>query len=214
MMQNHCLLPWYGNTKMPGSLHIKQHLQGVYMHGHNMTVYRTYANVGGGANLAIHTWLLSLEAYYRENNNKLPPVLYHQIDGGPENANNEFIAIAALLVASGLVEKVVLSRLPVGHTHEDIDGLFALIWKKLRLEFIHTPLEFAKLICHALKKKVTVKVVDIFCLPDYKKILKDCINPDLGRIFKEEWAQLQIIFEADSESKLGVKCTYRAYAQD
>ena len=59
MQQNHCFLPWYGNSKMPG-VHIKQHLQGVLMHGHNITVYRTFANIGGGANLAIHTWLLSL----------------------------------------------------------------------------------------------------------------------------------------------------------
>jgi hypothetical protein len=214
MMQNHCLLPWFGNNKSPGAVHIKQHLQGVLMHGQSMTVYRTFANIGGGSNLAIHTWLLSLEAYFEEHGNRLPPTLYHQIDGGSENANEEFIAIAALLVASGLTEKVVLSRLPVGHTHEDIDGLFALIWKKLRNENIYTPFEFAKLVCIALKRKVNVRVIDLFCLPDYKQMLKDCIDPHLGRLFKEEWTQLQVILEADNNSPMGVKCTYRAYAQD
>ncbi len=213
MMQNHCLLPWYGNNKQPGAVHIKQHLQGVLMHGYNMTVYRSYANVGGGSNLAIHTWLLSLEDHYLHHSNRLPPTIYHQIDGGSENANEEFVAIAALLVASGLTEKVVLSRLPVGHTHEDIDGLFALIWKKLRCQHIYTPLQFAKLVCCALRRKVHVRVIDLFCIPDYKQILKDCIDPHLGRLFKEEWAQLQIILEADEKSVMGVKCTYRAYAQ-
>jgi hypothetical protein len=217
MQQNHCLLPWYGNSKSPGSYHIKQHLQGVYMHGDNMTVFRTFANVGGGANLAIHTWLLSLENYWIRNGHRFPNVIYHQIDGGPENANEEFLAICALLVACRLVYKVVLTRLPVGHTHEDIDGLFALIWRMLRDEHIYTPYEFAKLIVTALKKKVKVNVVDLFCLPDYVSVLEDCIDPVLGRFVKEEWAQLQFTFESVDVSEdhpLGVKTTYRAYAQD
>ena len=83
----------------------------------------------------------------------LPSTIYHQIDGGPENVNSEFHAICALLVASGLTERVILTRLPPGHTHEDIDAVFALIWKRLRSEFIITPSEFVALICYALRKK-------------------------------------------------------------
>ena len=166
------------------------------MHGDTMTIYRTFANVGGGANLAIHTWLLSLEDYARRHNWNLPKVIYHQIDGGPENANKEFLALCSLLVSSGLVDKIVLTRLPVGHTHEDIDALFALIWKKLRDEHIYTPLEFSKLICEALKKKVKVNVVDIYCIPDYVSLLSDCVDSSLGRFSKEEWAQLQFVLEA------------------
>ena len=215
MQQNHCTLPWFGNTKNPGC-HIKQHLQGVLMHGHNMTVYRTFANVGGGGNLAIHTWLLSLEAYYRIHS-RLPPILYHQIDGGSENCNATFLAIACLLVACRLVDKVVLTRLPVGHTHEDIDGLFALIWRKLRDEFVYTPSDFVKLIKIALKKKVNVEVIDLIALPDYTKLMKDCIDPNLGHWAKNEWSQLQIIIEkveVSNQTPLGVKTTYRAYVED
>jgi hypothetical protein len=216
MQQNHCTLPWFGNTKMPG-VHIKQHLQGVLMHGQNMTIYRTFANVGGGANLAIHTWLLSLENYYRLHNSKLPPILYHQFDGGSENCNAEFVAICSLLVACGLVNKVVLTRLPVGHTHEDIDGLFALIWRKLRDEFVYTPSDFVKLIQLSLRKKVYVNVIDLMVIPNYTKILDGCIDPNLGRWAKEEWAQLQLTFERaekSAENLLGVKTTYRPYVQD
>ena len=215
MQQNHCILPWYGNTKNPG-LHIKQHLQGVLMHGHNMTVYRTFSNVGGGANLAIHTWLLSLEAYYKLHS-KLPPILYHQIDGGSENTNITLLGICALLVASGLVKKVVLTRLPVGHTHEDIDGLFALIWRQLRDQFVLTPSQFTKLIKIALKKKASVSVVDLLVIPNYTKVMKDCVDQDMARFGKEEWAQLQITFETCEVSALnprGVKTTYRPYVQD
>jgi len=117
MQQNHCMLPWYGNQKFPSN-HVKQHLQGMLVHGNSVTIYRTYANVKGGANLAIHTFLLTLQKYAASHGGKLQPIIQHQIDGGSENANKEFIAIAILLVASGLTDKVILSRLLVGHTHE------------------------------------------------------------------------------------------------
>ena len=216
MQQNHCMLPWYGNNKNPDK-HVKQHLQGVYMHGDNMTIYRTYANVGGGANLAIHTWLLSLEDYARRHCGHLPRVLYHQIDGGPENANAEFLAVCSLLVACGVFDKIVLTRLPVGHTHEDIDALFALIWKRLRDEHIYTPDEFAKMVCEVLKRKVKVNVVDVYAVPDYVSLFADCIDTKLARCWKEEWAQLQFTFESVEVSEaypLGVKTTYRAYTQN
>jgi hypothetical protein len=216
MQQNHCFLPWFGNNKMP-PIHIKQHLQGVLMHGHNMTVYRTYSNIGGGANLAIHTWLLSLEAYYEAHDHRLPPVLYHQIDGGPENANTEFYGICALLVASGLVDRVVLTRLPVGHTHEDIDGCFALIWRRLRDAFVYTRDKFKKLIEDALSSKVKVIVKELFVIPDYEKAMHGCFDPQFGRFAKEEWAQSQFMFEkvpVSDDHPMGVKTTYRAYCQD
>jgi len=47
-------------------------------------MYRTYANIGGGVNLGVHTWLLSLERTYLLEQ-RLPDTLYHQIDGGCEN---------------------------------------------------------------------------------------------------------------------------------
>jgi hypothetical protein len=49
------------------------------------------------------------------------------------------LLISELLVAKGLCKRVVVTRLPVGHTHEDIDSLFAKIWKKLRRMHVITP---------------------------------------------------------------------------
>ena len=137
MQQNHNMLPWYGNRKFPGS-HVKQHLQGLLTHGRKMRVYRSFCNIRGGANLSIHTWLLSLEECYIKEG-KLPDTVYHQIDGGRENANNHMLTMSQLLVSRGLCKKLVLTRLLVGHTHEDIDALFALIWKSLRDQYILTP---------------------------------------------------------------------------
>ena len=79
-------------------------------------MYRHFANVNKGVNVAIHCWLSELEYEYI-NRGRLPPVIYHQFDGGSENANALFIGVAEWLVLKGLTKKIVLTRLPVGHTH-------------------------------------------------------------------------------------------------
>ena len=52
------------------------------------------------------------------------------LTGGPENANAAFIAMAELLVHRGLTDRVILTRLPPGHTHE--------VWTPFRLSHTHT----------------------------------------------------------------------------
>ena len=69
-------------------------------------------------NVAIYTVLRSLELEIERNDGVLPRTFNWQIDGGPENATVITIAIAELLVHRGLCNEVVLTRLPVGHTHE------------------------------------------------------------------------------------------------
>jgi hypothetical protein len=125
----------------------------------------------------------------------------------------------------------------VGHTHEDIDAIFALIWKKLFPKCIYDPYEFRDLILDALRKKGDVYVKDIFAVPggsavcifnffinylivvmitDYKKYLSKHMDSNYSRMFKKEWTSLQVTFEAVDPSPrypLGVKMTYRAYSQ-
>jgi hypothetical protein len=217
MQQNRCQLPWFGNNKT-SPVHIKQHLQGILMHGRNMRVYRSFSNVSINANYCVHTWLLSLEEIYKAKG-KLTSTLFHQIDGGSENANVLFLVICFLLVAKGLCTKVVLTRLLPGHTHEDIDALFALIWNMLKDEYILTPEEFKVLIGKAFKKIVDPEVVDIHACPNYEAWTEGYCDSDLGRFAKEEWTQLQFTFErvGDDEKDrypMGVKSTYKAYSQD
>ena len=52
---------------------------------------------------------------YRKN-------LYYQIDGGSENTAKIMLGVAELLVARRIVGHLELTRIPVGHTHEDIDA--------------------------------------------------------------------------------------------
>lgn len=143
MAQNHTRLPWLANMKEPFSL--QQHLQGIIDGGSEFVVYRTFHNVEGGSNLAIHCLLMQLER--KQKNGALPPTVYIQVDGGSENANKCTLAMCELLVARRLCTKVVLTRLPVGHTHENIDGKFALIWVEARNSSILTPQVSAIDIC-------------------------------------------------------------------
>lgn len=90
-----------------------------------------------------------------------------------------------LLVARRLTRKIVVSRLLVGHTHEDIDAVFALIWQLMKTKRVNTPQMYAKLVRAACKaKEASVQVFDIWAVPDYSSYFEDFINPKLGRYAK------------------------------
>lgn len=130
MAQGHCVLPWLKNLC---SIHpLKQHIQGVIVHGRITFFYRTFHNIANGANLQIHTALLTLEKIYQAEG-RLPETFFYQIDGGSENTAKAVICFCELLVAKRVVKKVVLSRLMVGHTHADCDADFAHMWMKIRV---------------------------------------------------------------------------------
>ena len=111
-----------------------------------------------------------------------------------------------------------MSRLPVGHTHEDIDSKFALIWKKTRSAFVSTISQYDTLATSATTSaSLQSKMVDIYCVPDYSSFLHREIDVNFGRYSKTDLTQLQWIFEATAPCKnfpLGVKSFYRAYCQD
>jgi hypothetical protein len=167
--------------------------------------------------------------------------LFCQIDGGPENTARAVLAICFLMVARKLTRKIVLTRLLVGHTHEDIDAIFALIWEKMKVRKCMTPQIFSKLLMDACRnKEKIIEVHDIWAVPDYYEYFKGFINPKLGRyakskfsisiflcvvlilLFIEEWTQLQITFtavdcvtdELRAKYPMGVKVTHRAFAAD
>ena len=121
MAQNHCMLPWFGNQKQFGCC-LKQHLQGLLNHGRRFTFFRTFHNIFGGGSAQLHCFLLELDYFY-ERDGQLPDTLYYQIDGGVENIARTVIVMMELLIAKRLTKTIVLTRLPVGHTHADIDAM-------------------------------------------------------------------------------------------
>ena len=217
MQQNRCLLPWFGHKKAPPK-HLKQHLQGLLLHGRSLDIYRSFSNVRVTASFCIYTWLLSLEKLFVANGRKSVGTIFHQIDGGSENANVLYLVVCFMLVLYGICEKVVLTRLLPGHTHEDIDGLFALIWNYLKDRHCLSPDEFEDVIKSALQKyEDKLEVKNILVVPDFSDWFDGLVDPKVERFAKEEWTQLQFIFERVEPSERyehGVKATCRPYAKD
>jgi len=216
MAQAHNMLPHLGNLAT-FSNPLPQHLQGVLVHGVRMLVYRTFHNVANGANLAIHTMLLTLEKLFTVAK-RMPETFYYQIDGGSENTAKCMFGICELLVARGLICNIALTRLPVGHTHEDIDSKFGKIWLAMRSRHVCTMSQYATVIVGALgSDRSPCDVIDLFAVPDYKSYIEPFMDSKFGRYAKEQWTQLQWKFTRIDKSRdfpLGVKITYRAYAAD
>jgi len=223
MMQQHCLLPWYGNVNQFGE-NLPQHLQGVLAHGRFMNIYRSYHNVFGGANRQIHTLLLALQQVLDTEGN-IPDTVYIQVDGGSENSAKVMVGLCELLIAQGVCSKIVLSRLMVGHTHEDIDARFALIWRRIRAAFVLTMGQYEKAVKQSQKHSgLACDVVDMFVIPNYTKYISECMDSNFGRYAKrvadKDWSVLQFTMESVTDEKerpffpLGVKTFWRPFAAD
>lgn len=213
MAKTHTRVPWYANLRDSSEV-LNQHLQGVLCHGRFMKIYRTFHNVKCGANTLIHTWLMALEETLRTEK-RLPDTLYFQVDGGCENVAKATLGICELLVIKRLTKRVVYTRLPVGHTHEDIDSKFAKIWTAVRDRHCLSPLDYEKLIKHVLRsEKHPCDVEDIFVVPDYRKLIDSKVDKDFGNYAKTGDTVLQFIFEAVERSSnfpLGCKVLYVKY---
>jgi hypothetical protein len=66
---------------------------------------------------------------WKNRNGYYPTEIYLQADGGCENANKYLLALLELLVTKKMARVIFYTRLPVGHTHEDIDAAFATVWR-------------------------------------------------------------------------------------
>jgi hypothetical protein len=123
-----------------------------------------------------------------------------------------------LLIVKRMCRVIYVSRLPTGHTHEDIDACFGLIWQAFR----HRPCEslqrYKRFIEDALGSSIIkAQVVDVMVVPNYMKFLENCIDEKLSRLHNTVNTQHQWRFEAVEPSKYfpyGVKSTYRAHSSD
>ena len=107
---------------------LTQRVIGVKVHGIGNFVYVCDETVRGGGNLIIE--VLRQTLLHVEKIGKLPyinPVLYLQIDNCGENKNKTLFAFLTDLVRKQVFCKVKACFLMVGHTHNDIDQVFATI---------------------------------------------------------------------------------------
>lgn len=151
MQQSHNELPHFANTKK-WQVSLPQHLQGVLNHNRGMTIFRTFHTINNCANVAIHSFLFELRRVIAKEG-KLPDTVYYQVDGGAENRAHCWFVLAELIVSRRLCKRLVITRLSSGHTHEDIDSKFGILWKRIRARYIYTPQAYESRIVSSLTPK-------------------------------------------------------------
>ena len=183
-----------------------------------MTLYNSFNNILKGSDLTIYCVLSSLEDWQRKHQGKLPEVVFIQIDGGCENANKYLIAICELLCAKRIVKDIWITRLPVGHTHSDIDACFGHIWKWMR----GRPIETLDDYFHGIRKafentSLNPTVKFIYVIPNYQEFLDSHIDKCFGHYTKTESTQhcwrIQAV-ESSVMFPLGIKTLCRKYSSD
>jgi hypothetical protein len=99
---------------------IPMHVMAALVHGFRPYAFIFTDNFKHGANLTIEC-LHHVFADMHHHYGGLPRTFYLQLDNTTKQCKNKYvIAYLGLLIAWDLLERVVISFLPVGHTHEDI----------------------------------------------------------------------------------------------
>lgn len=140
-----------------------------------------------------------------------------QVDGGSENANQYVLSMLELLVVKRMCRLVYYSRLPTGHTHEDIDACFALVWTCFRNKPCETLQGYKDIIEGQLSNtRLNAKVVDVFVIPTWHEFFEGCIDTKLSKLHHDLQTQHQWRFEAVESIHFptGCKTTYKAYSSD
>ena len=149
---------------------------GVLEHDNDtMTFYRSFHNVAKNSNFTIYCVSRLLEKW-KKHFNRFPDEIYIQMDGGPENANQFVLAYLELLLSKGFTKKMFYTRLPTGHTHEDIDAIFGVVWRWFKKQHTLSLSAFKLGLEECLAgTRYDVSVEDVLIVPNYIDFLKDYI---------------------------------------
>jgi hypothetical protein len=141
MDQAKTILPHYERPPkyIDGKQKIEMHLNGVIVAGHGVSGVQVYHNFkqsySDDSNMLatlIDLTLHDVQAKRKAANARMPEVLYIQLDNVSHNKNRWVFAYCAWLVHTGVLKKVKISYLIVGHTHEIIDQFFSRLSVRLR----------------------------------------------------------------------------------
>ena len=215
MDQNRCNIPYLGTQKSFGNP-LNQIVVAIKEHGYGVTIYRVVETVGKSANLILYCFLKQLMNFKRRHQS-YPDEIYVQVDGGSENANQYLLGMLELLIIKRVVKRILYTRLPTGHTHEEIDAIFGIIWKAFRNHVSLTFEDYRSIVLDAFKdNNITAEMEDVYIIPNYVSIIEDCIDPTLENLHKEPKTQHQWKFEYVERDPiyfpLGCKTTYRSYS--
>ena len=153
-----------------------------------------------------------------DTNETLPDKIYLQIDGASDNTGHSVFAALEHLIGAGLCPVIEVWRLPVGHTHEDIDGRFGVLSMYIREQSIETPQKFFAEAKAAFLGECEITYVE--AIYDYKLFYDELIDAAV-KIKKQDYTMLGFRFELMTEIEkeanpgmLDVKINYRKGSQD
>ena len=196
---------------------------GAISHGTNETTfYLSTPNVSTGASYTIHCVLSELKKLYQKNNSKPLKKVYIEIDGASDNVAKAVIAACEHLVFKKFCPFIVLARLPVGHTHEDIDSRFGKIHTFIRDRHVYTFDGFCLKIQEAFGNSKQVSVKPVFAILDYKEFYDRFIDKNLvdkySRLdFTQLYFKIQPVRDSDlvaTNSNILVRTNYRKFGQE
>ena len=200
---------------------------GAISHGSNETTfYVSTPNVSTGASYTIHCILSEFRKLYAKNGHKPLKKVYIEIDGASDNVAKAVLAACEHLVFKKFCPYIVLARLPVGHTHEDIDSRFGKLWIFIRDRHIYTFDGFCTIIKEAFGNSDQIFVQPTLAILDYKAYYDQFIDKHLvDKYSRMEFTQLyfkiqpcrasDIIGEGGNPgSNLLVRTNYRKFGQE
>lgn len=249
MDQKGTQLPWKGTQDSFGDGAMQMLICGIKEHGFGIHIFPALKTVSKSANLIIYAIDTVIERW-RQRHGYYPTKIYIQIDGGAENANRYYYSTTVILtccllplifliiiitvrwlihhcehlVQKRICRKLTLTRLPTGHTHEDIDAIFGLIRKYfLQFRTIDTFSQFKDGLERMFKQEKDLRLLEpviyplLVCIPDYKEFYRGFMDKAFSTFAKLELTQHVWEFEAVVHSILfpcGSKVMYKAYLND
>jgi hypothetical protein len=172
------------------------HNMGALSHGRQAFSFLCTDSMKQGTNATIEV-LHRVLLHTRKQEGKLPGTLFVQLDNTTKQCKSQYmIAYLSSLIESGVFHRIIMSFLPVGHTHEDIDQMFSTFSMALRYINAYTREELAAVVrgafhSNAFKHPIHVEQMD--ALANYSDFVKDKIKLPEGisrwyqfRFFKED----------------------------
>ena len=101
------------------------YLMGVIVHGRSSKCYVVPGHFKQGTNVVLDVLIRTLKDL-KACGQDIPPRIYIQLDNTcKQNKNRYLLGILGYLVEMNVTSDILVSFLPKGHTHEDIDQLFS-----------------------------------------------------------------------------------------
>lgn len=201
---------------------------GAISHGTNETTfYLSTPNVSTGASYTIHCILSEMQKLYVKNGRRPLKKVFIEIDGASDNVAKAVLAACEHLVFIKFCPYILLARLPVGHTHEDIDSRFGKLWVFIRNKHVYTYDGFCKVIKQAFgEDDERVEVQPTFAILDYKSYYDQFIDKHLvDKYSRMDFTQLYFKIQPSNNSdliegssnpggNLLVRTNYRKFGQE